>query len=160
MAYSSTKFLEVNSLGVVATGNFYSATQTYIQDSSTSANAVNARIDVGDGRLRRSTASSVRFKEAIVDISNCCQILTPSKVTLACLVRTFKFKADYLDATDNRSGMLVPGLIAEEVAEHYPIAADLGEDGLIENWNERFVVPGMLALIQDLHARIQYTRGN
>jgi hypothetical protein len=158
MAYSSTKFLEVNSLGVVATGNFYSATQTYIQDSSTSANAVNARIDVGDGRLRRSTASSIRFKEAIVDISTVAD-LDPTKL-LYLPIRAFKFKSDYLDETDNRSGMLVPGFIAEEVAEHYPVAADLGADGLVENWNERFVIPGMLALIQDLHARINTLEGN
>jgi hypothetical protein len=158
MAYSSTKFLEVNSLGVVATGNFYSATQTYIQDSSTSANAVNARIDVSDGRLRRSTASSIRFKEAIVDISTVAD-LDPTKL-LNLPIRAFKFKSDYLDETDNRSGMLVPGFIAEEVAEHYPVAADLGADGIVENWNERFVIPGMLALIQDLHARINTLEGN
>jgi hypothetical protein len=158
IAYSSTKFLEVNSLGVVATGNFYSPNSTFIQDSSTSANASNARIDVGDGRLRRSTASSVRFKEAIADINTVAD-LNPSKL-LDLPIKAFKFKSDYLDETDNRFGMLVPGFIAEEVAEHYPVAADLGADGLVENWNERFVIPGMLALIQDLHARINTLEGN
>jgi hypothetical protein len=48
---------------------------------------------------------------------------------------------------------MVPGLIAEEVAEYYPIAAD-SSNGVVENWNERFVIPGMLALIQDLSNRI------
>ena len=84
--------------------------------------------------------------------------LDPSKL-LTLPIRAFKFKSDYLDATDNRSGMVVPGLIAEEVAEHYPIAADRGNDGLVENWNERFVIPGMLALIQDLHARVETLEG-
>jgi len=78
----------------------------------------------------------------------------PTRLTL-----TFKFKADYLDAADNRAGMLVPGLIAEEVAEHYSIAADKGEDGVVENWNERFIIPGMLALIQDLHGRVVTLEG-
>jgi hypothetical protein len=55
--------------------------------------------------------------------------------------------------------MVVPGLIAEEVAEHYPIAADRGNDGVVENWNERFVIPGMLALIQDLHGRVATLEG-
>ena len=153
IAQASTRYVEVNSLGVVANGNFYSLDATYIQDSSTTANASNARIDVGDGRLRRSTASSARFKEAIADIDTAAD-LAPRKL-LDLPVRAFRFKSDYLDATDNRSGMLVPGLIAEEVAEHYSIAADKGEDGLIENWNERFIIPGMLALIQDLHARVE-----
>jgi hypothetical protein len=157
IAQAAGKYLEVNSLGVVANGNFYSLDATYIQDSSTTANASNARIDVGDGRLRRSTASSARFKEAIADIDTAAD-LAPSKL-LSLPVRTFKFKADYLDAADNRAGMLVPGLIAEEVAEHYPIAADKGEDGVVENWNERFIIPGMLALIQDLHGRVVTLEG-
>jgi hypothetical protein len=157
MAQSATRYFEVTSLGAIASGDFYSLNSTFIQDSSTTANASNARIDVGDGRLRRSTASSARFKEAIADIGTVAD-LAPSKL-LTLPVRAFKFKADYLDAADNRAGMLVPGLIAEEVAEHYSIAADKGEDGVIENWNERFVIPGMLALIQDLHARVETLEG-
>lgn len=138
-------------------GNLSVADQTFIQDTSTSANAVNARIDVGDGRLRRSTASSARFKEQIVNLKTV-QGLEPDKL-LQIPVRAFKFRADYLDADDNRFDVVVPGLIAEEVAEHYPAAADLGNDGLVENWNERFIIPGMLALIQDLHKEVQILKG-
>jgi hypothetical protein len=152
IAYSSGIYVQVSSTGVVMNGNVYTLDAFYNQDASTSANAANTRMDT-DGRTRRSTASSARFKEEIVSLSTVAD-LDPSKL-LTLPIRAFKFKADYLDATDNRSGMVVPGLIAEEVAEHYPIAADRGNDGLIENWNERFVIPGMLALIQDLHARIE-----
>jgi len=152
LAQSSTRYLEVSSLGVVASGNFYSLNSTFIQDSSTTANAANARIDAADGRLRRSTASSARFKDEIVDISTVAE-LDPSKL-LGLPVRGFKFKPDYLDPTDNRADTMVPGLIAEEVAEHYPIAADLS-GGVVENWNERFIIPGLLALIQDLHTRVE-----
>jgi hypothetical protein len=152
MAQSATRYFEVTSLGAIASGNFYSLNSTFIQDSSTTANASNARIDVGDGRLRRSTASSARFKDEIADISTVAE-LDPNKL-LNLPVRAFKFKADYLDSTDNRAGMAVPGLIAEEVAEHYPIAAD-SSGGVVENWNERFIIPGMLALIQGLHARVE-----
>jgi hypothetical protein len=138
-------------------GNVYTLDAFYNQDASTSANAANTRMDT-DGRTRRSTASSARFKEDIVDLSTVAD-LNPSGL-LSLPIRAFKFKSDYLDATDNRSGILVPGLIAEEVAEHYPIAADRGADGLVENWNERFVIPGMLALIQDLNTRIKTLEGN
>jgi hypothetical protein len=156
IAYSSGIYCEASSTGIVMNGNVYTLDAFYNQDASTSANAANTRMDT-DGRTRRSTASSARFKEEIVSLSTVAD-LDPSKL-LTLPIRAFKFKSDYLDATDNRSGMLVPGLIAEEVAEHYPIAADRGNDGLVENWNERFVIPGMLALIQDLHARVESLEG-
>lgn len=157
IAFSSTKYVQVATLGVTLSGDVYTLDAFYNQDSSTSANAANTRMDT-NGRTRRSTASSARFKEEIVSLSTVAD-LDPSKL-LSIPIRAFKFKSDYLDATDNRSGMVVPGLIAEEVAEHYPIAADRGNDGLVENWNERFVIPGMLALIQDLNTRIKTLEGN
>ena len=156
IAFSSTKYVQVATLGVTLSGDVYTLDAFYNQDSSTSANAANTRMDT-NGRTRRSTASSARFKEEIVSLSTVAD-LDPSKL-LTLPIRAFKFKPDYLDATDNRSGMVVPGLIAEEVAEHYPIAADRGNDGLVENWNERFVIPGMLALIQDLHSRVVTLEG-
>jgi hypothetical protein len=152
IAYSSTTYVETSATGVVMSGDVYTLSAFYNQDASTSANAANTRMDT-NGRTRRSTASSARFKEDIVNLSSVANLNPAGLLDLP--IRAFKFKSDYLDATDNRSGILVPGLIAEEVAEHYPIAADRGEDGLVENWNERFVIPGMLALIQDLNTRIK-----
>ena len=155
IAYSSSIYVQVSSTGVVMNGNVYTLDAFYNQDSSTSANAANTRMDT-DGRTRRSTASSARFKEDIVNISAVADL--DPRGLLNVPVRAFKFKSDYLDPTDNRAGMLVPGLIAEEVAEHYPIAAD-HSDGEVENWNERFVIPGMLALIQDLNTRVATLEG-
>lgn len=147
----------VSSSGEVrATGNLIASNAAFIQDASTTTFASNARIDVGDGRLRRSTASSGRFKEQITDISVVAD-LNPSKL-LDLPVRAFKFKADYLDATDERAGVLVPGFIAEEVAQFYPAAADIS-NGQIENWNERFLIPGLLALIQNQEKRITELEG-
>ena len=157
----STNSLSVSTSGISATsftsiGTFTASNAAYIQDSSTTANAANARIDVGDGRLRRSTASSGRFKEQITNIADVAE-LNPKKL-LDLPVRAFKFKANYLDPTDNRAGVLVPGLIAEEVAQYYPAAAD-SANGVIENWNERFIIPGLLALIQDQEKRIKQLEG-
>jgi hypothetical protein len=155
IAYSSGIYCEASSTGIVMNGNVYTLDAFYNQDASTSANAANTRMDT-DGRTRRSTASSARFKDDITDIANVPE-MAPAKL-LSLPIRAFKFKADYLDPTDNRAGMMVPGLVAEEVAEHYPIAAD-HSDGTVENWNERFIIPGMLALIQDLHARVTTLEG-
>jgi hypothetical protein len=157
IAYNSTTYVIANSTGVQMKGDVYTLDAFYNQDPSTSANVANTRMDT-NGRTRRSTASSARFKEDIVDLSSVADLNPIGLLSLP--IRAFKFKSDYLDPTDNRSGILVPGLIAEEVAEHYSIAADRGDDGLVENWNERFVIPGMLALIQDLNTRIKTLEGN
>jgi hypothetical protein len=151
IAYDSTTYVICNSTGVQLSGDVYTLAAFYNQDSSTSANVANTRMDT-NGRTRRSTASSARFKDDITDIANMPD-MAPAKL-LDIPIRAFKFKPDYLDPTDNRAGVMVPGLVAEEVAEHYPIAAD-HSDGLVENWNERFIIPGMLGLIQDLHARVE-----
>ena len=152
VAYSSTKFLEVNSLGCVANGDLYSPANFYNQDTTTTTNAANTWMSSTTGLTRRSTASSLRYKENIVDIRTVPD-LDPKKL-LDVPVRAFKYKADYLDGNDDRSGQLLPGFIAEEVAETYSIAADLVE-GQVESWNDRYVVPALLALVQDLNSRIK-----
>jgi hypothetical protein len=152
VAYSSTKFLEVNSLGCVANGDLYSPANFYNQDTTTTTNAANTWMSSTTGLTRRSTASSLRYKENIVDIRTVPE-LDPKKL-LDVPVRAFKYKANYLDTNDDRSGSLLPGFIAEEVAETYPVAADLVE-GQVESWNDRYVVPALLALVQDLESRIK-----
>ena len=72
-------------------------------------------------------------------------------------VRAFRYKEEFLSVNDDRSGMLVPGFIAEEVDSIYPIAADY-VDG-VETWNERMIIPGMLALIQEQNERIKILEG-
>ena len=151
IAYSSGIYCEVSSTGVVMNGNVYTLDQFYNQDPVTSANAANTRMDT-DGRTRRSTASSQRYKENVVELRTVAH-LDPNKL-LTLPVRAFSYKTDYLDAADDRAGLLMPGFIAEEVAEIYPIAADK-DKGVVESWNDRMIVPGMLALIQDLHARVE-----
>jgi hypothetical protein len=46
-------------------------------------------------------------------------------------------------------GKTIPGIIAEDVEEIYPSAVIHGEDGEVESWDERRIIPGMLALIQE-----------
>jgi hypothetical protein len=69
-------------------------------------------------------------------------------------VRAFRFNKDYLPELDDRADVLVPGFIAEEVDAIYPAAADYN-DGKVETWNDRMLVPGLLALIQDLNNRVK-----
>jgi hypothetical protein len=156
IAYNSTTYVQASTTGVVVSGNLFSLSNFYNQDTTTTANAANTWMSSTNGLTRRSTASSQRYKENIVELRSVPE-LHPNKL-LSLPVRAFTYKADYLDSEDNRAGLMLPGFIAEEVAEIYPIAADK-DDGVIESWNDRFVVPGILALVQDLHARVTTLEG-
>jgi len=121
----------------------------------TNANTPNAWLSTG-GVLRRSTASSLRYKENVTDLVNV-EELDPKKL-LDLPVRAFTYKENYLPSTDDRYQQLFPGFISEEVDAVYPIAADY-ENGQVESWNDRLLIPGMLALIQDLYKEIEILKG-
>ncbi len=124
---------------------------------TTSSSATNLRVTTGSiGEIQETSASSIRFKENVVDLVNVEEI-NPSKL-LQLPVRAFTYKSGYLSATDDRVDVMLPGFIAEEVDSIYPVAADYGQDGP-HSWNERFIIPGMLALIQDLYKEIKQIKG-
>jgi hypothetical protein len=121
----------------------------------TNANTPNAWLSTG-GVLRRSTASSIRYKENVTDLVNV-EELHPKKL-LDLPVRAFTYKPEYLTSSDDRYQQLFPGFISEEVDAVYPMAVDY-ENGEIESWNDRLLLPGMLALIQDLYKEIAILKG-
>jgi hypothetical protein len=157
IAYNSTTYVQTSSSGVVISGNLFSLSNFYNQDTTTTTNAANTWMSSTNGLTRRSTASSQRYKQDIVDIRTI-EDLDPKKL-LNLPVRAFRYKSDYLDSADDRSGTLIPGFIAEEVAAAYSVAADQVE-GVIESWNDRYVIPGLLALIQDLYTKVEILKGN
>lgn len=119
---------------------------------STSTAGTNLRVATGAiGEVQETSASSIRFKENITDISALTD-LNPSNL-LNLPVRSFTYKSGYISEEDDRFDKPLPGFIAEEVEEHYPIAVDYSE-GQPHTWNERFIVPGMLALIQNLNQEL------
>lgn len=119
---------------------------------STSTAVTNLRVATGAiGEIQETSASSIRFKENITDISALTD-LNPSNL-LSLPVRSFTYKSGYISEEDDRFNKPLPGFIAEEVEEHYPIAVDYSE-GQPHTWNERFIVPGMLALIQNLNQEL------
>lgn len=120
----------------------------YNKTSSSGANMLIATSPLG--YLYRSTASSGRWKNSVEDLTG---ELDASKL-LELPVHQFKFNNDYLDENDQRYDTFVPGFIAEEVAEIYPIAAEKDGDGLPSDWNSRLMIPPMLKLIQDQAQKI------
>jgi hypothetical protein len=119
------------------------------------ASAVNVWIS-STGQIRHTTASSARYKENITDLRDVPE-LDPKKL-LEIPVRAFSYKEDYLVAEDDRAGILIPGLIAEEVDAIYPLAADYA-DGQVENINDRAILVNLLALVQDLYKEIATLKG-
>ena len=96
-------------------------------------------------------SSSRKYKHDIENLSD--KSLDPKKL-YDLNVRQFIFNDDFLTEEDDRYHKLVVGLIAEEVYEKYPIAANF-LNGKPEDWNERYIIPPMLKLIQDQHKEIE-----
>jgi len=151
LAGSSTVSLGSDSSGNTSYGSFTSFGELYAAGHSTTANAANGYVFVTGGRVARSTASSERYKENIVDLLQVPE-LDPKKL-LDLPVRAFTYKDGELPESDDRYQQLIPGFIAEEVDAIYPIAADY-VDGP-ESWNDRMIVPALLSLVQDLYKRIE-----
>ena len=116
----------------------------------------NTYIDSAGNVWKSSTTSSKRFKEDVKLIEN--MELNPENLYDIDVVQ-FKYKkGHFTNKEDPRYRKDMIGFIAEDVYEHYPMAADyhIGDDGNVvcDGWNEQYLIPAMLKLIQDQHKRI------
>ena len=130
--------------------NTVKGTKLISTDPGTTSSSANVFMN-SSGYLQKVTSSSKRYKHDIADIAD--DVLDPSRL-YDIPVRQYVFDDGYLDDDDALAGCTVVGLIAEEVAERYPVAAYSNDDGQVENWNERYIIPPMLKLIQDQKAQI------
>lgn len=146
--YQTGATIELNNKRIDFDGNVYSSG---IRDATTSAVA-NGYVNSNTGHMGRSTASSKRYKHDITtDIK---ESLSPHKL-LDLPVSQYKYNIDYLsNSFDQRYNIDIIGFIAEDVAEHYPVACEFDDYGMVENWNERYLIPPMLSLIQEMYQKI------
>lgn len=105
---------------------------------------------------KSSTTSSKRFKEDVKLVEN--EDLNPENLYDIDVVQ-FKYKkGHFTNKEDPRYRKDMIGFIAENVYEHYPMAADyhIGDDGnaVCDGWNEQYLIPAMLKLIQDQHMQL------
>jgi len=145
----------INSSGTItsnATFNAYIYYPGYPVSTSGGAARVNDAT-TPSSRLVAASGSSIRFKENVVNISEK-EGLDPS-VLLNLPVRSFTYKQGYLPEDDARYGMDLPGFIAEELEEIYPIAVDRDADGTPQRWNADFIIPGLLKIIQTQNGLIE-----
>lgn len=105
-----------------------------------------------NGLFLRSSSSSRRYKTDISEEFP--EEINPEKL-YQIPVKSFKYKEGYLREEDVRNEKDIPGFIAEEVEEVYPIAVQYDENGEPEMWNANIMIPAMLKLIQEQNERIR-----
>jgi hypothetical protein len=132
-----------------STARVYLPATSSAATTTSAANLFISTTSTPDGLITRSSSSSRRYKNNITDTLD----FDPNNILDIDVVQ-FKFNNDYLSEDDPNYDKFVIGLIAEDVFEKYPLAADLNDDGTAENWNPRFLIPAMLKVIQDLEKRI------
>ena len=140
----------------LSTGHLY-ADRVYGGEVRTSSQETTGGDDAGisaTGYIRRkANGSSKRFKNSIsYELTD---DMNPEKLYDVSIVR-FKYNKDYLsEKNDSRYDTPLIGMIAEDMDAHYPQACDYDEQGRPKGWNEHYIIPAMLKLIQDQHKEIE-----
>ena len=162
---SWTNYISFNTYGDVNVPRHLTVTNggiLYLPTCTTASttSAANTYISAdGQGIVAKtSKTSSRRFKDSIT--TDLDEELNPEHLYNVDVVQ-FKYKKDYFTNTDDiryRKNMI--GLIAENVYDNYKIAADWHVDEesgkvLVDAWNEQYIVPAMLKLIQEQHKEIE-----
>ena len=134
-------------IGTDNTNAYINSTPVYAR---TYTGAANMYI-TSSGTFGRSTASSERYKKDIENVVN--EELDPYKI-LNIPVRQYRYNDDNIPI-DGKPEDLYIGLVAEEVAKEYPIAAEYTEDGQVEMWNIKMLFPALLKIVQDQQKKIE-----
>lgn len=132
--------------GADSTSTYVGIPPAYNRTTTTAANLyINS-----NGLLSRSTSSSRRYKH---DIRSAEQFHDDMMSVLDIGVVKFKYNDGYVkDGVYN--GEDVTGFIAEQIEDVCPECATY-EDGKVESWNERIVIPKMLYVLQQQQKEIQ-----
>lgn len=140
---------EVDTLRVSSdsTSKFVKSVPTYNRTYDASPNMY----ITSNGVLGRATSSSQRYKIDIKDVQD--DTLDPYHI-LNIPIRQYKYNNDNIPIGKDTDDTYI-GLIAEEVAKAYPAAAEYNEDGQVEMWNIKVIVPAMLKILQDQQKEIE-----
>lgn len=108
----------------------------------------------GTGLLRKTTGSSRQIKKNIADLKNK-EISAENLYNLEVVQFKYNTKSG-LDKEDQRFDALLPGFILEQMDEVYPVAIDKNDtdDPKEWRWNQMYLIPPMVKLIQDQHQEI------
>lgn len=98
------------------------------------------------GYVGRTTGSSRRWKHDV-------KTLKSKEVSAHRLYwvrpKQFIYNDDYIRKDDSRAGKIIPGFIAEELEEDYPIAVEYDENGRPAGWGTSFFIAPIVQLLQE-----------
>lgn len=114
-----------------------------------------SRLYFGENEIQYKSVSSRRYKHDITP--ELPEDMDPHRLYNLPVVR-FTYNDDAPLQYQDTKGKPLIGFIAEDVEEIYPNATVYNEDGEVETWDERRIIPGMLALIQEQKAEIDELR--
>lgn len=163
----TSSFATVDSSGYVSNARYASSagsasSATYADSSGSakrceneSSNSHTANCFISDSLIvyKVPSGSARRFKtdiEPVVDAG-----LDPHRLYNIGVVQ-FKYKPSFYGLPDGTEMPTVIGILADDVDKEYPCACEYDDDtGEVINWLERYMIPPMLALIQEQHADIE-----
>lgn len=149
------------------TGQFIAS--EIIRDRLYSYSQSQAIVTTSYGTLGRAGSSSRKYKTDIISIDdNLSKQQSPKMARTACIekpidphgiygipIMQYKYVDGYLSHDDVAVGKDLIGIMAEDVAEHYPIACVKGENGEAEAWSQEPVVVGLMYLVQEQKKKIE-----
>lgn len=112
--------------------------------SGLTSNASGSTLILYNNYVYKLSSSSKRYKKHVKNMTS-----GEAERLLDIPVVWFKYNDGYLASGDRFEGKPLPGFYAEDVYKAFPEGAMLNEDGKVEDWNYRTMVPAMLKLIQD-----------
>jgi len=131
-----------------ASAAFVASSQELLMKASAYSVEIDSSGQMVNGRqIAFDSTSSKRYKHNITLLKN--KTLDPHRL-YDLVVKQYRYNDDAKLQYQDMKDKTLPGFIAEDVAKIYPAAViHDNETGQVESWDERRIVPGMLALIQE-----------
>ena len=131
----------------------YAKTASYVANTASDKHTANMYSNSDNKMYYCPQGSSRRFKNNIAQVTD--DRLDPHRLYDIDVVQ-FQYKPSFYNLPEGTPMETVIGFIAEDIYDKYPVACEFDEDtGSINNWLERYMIPPMLALIQEQHKEIE-----
>lgn len=131
----------------------YAEKASHVANTASSSHTANMYSNSDNKMYYCPQGSSMRFKDDIMPVID--DKLDPHKLYDIDVVQ-FRYKPSFYNLPKGTPMETVIGFIAEDIYDKYPVACEFDEDtGVINNWLERYMIPPMLALIQEQHKEIE-----
>ena len=143
-------------LQVISSGIYYSRSGGSASSAGLYLNFSNSTYKIAGSTIQFASSSSKRYKKEITDALD--DRNDPHRL-YKLKTKQFIYKDGAVLQYADMAGQRLPGFIAEDVAEIYPAAVIHDQDGKIESWDERRILPGVLALVQEQKEEIDNLKG-